>query len=96
MKKYLPLMRDAVKNKNASPKDLALLEDRTAISQGKKQIYGSQIGRNDSTQKFFVRPIEDPDNVDKRRASIGLEPMAEYLTRWDILWNLNEHKSGNK
>jgi hypothetical protein len=41
--RYLPIMREAVKNGNAKGKDFALLEDRIAIKQGKRQIYGSQI-----------------------------------------------------
>src|SRR5687768_14250010 len=41
--KYLPLMRQAVKEGKAQASQLALLEDRVALRQGKKQIYGSQI-----------------------------------------------------
>ena len=67
--KYLPMMREAMKEGNARPADLALLEDRVALRQGKKQIYGSQIGI-DSTGQHFVRPLEDPATVDERRASV--------------------------
>jgi hypothetical protein len=88
--KYLPVMREAVKNKKASPSSLALLEDRVALKQGKKQIYGSQIGMKDG--KYFVSPIEDPDNVDKRRAEVGLQPLSEYVKHWDLKWDVEEHK----
>jgi hypothetical protein len=44
--KYLPMMRDAVKNGKAKGSRLALLEDRVALAQGKKQIYGSQISQD--------------------------------------------------
>src|SRR6478736_2123325 len=37
--KYLPMMRSAVKNGKAQSSSLALLEDRIALGQGKKQIY---------------------------------------------------------
>ena len=40
---YLPMMREAVKNGNAEPANLALLEDRVAVRQGRKQIYGTQL-----------------------------------------------------
>lgn len=89
---YLPMMRAAVKNKNALAKDLALLEDRTSLDYGKKQIYGSQLGRDEKTQKYYVKPLDDPDNVDKRRAKIGLETMAEYLSLWGIHWDLEKFK----
>ena len=29
-------------------------------------------------------PIEDEENVDARRASVGLEPLAEYLKRFGL------------
>jgi hypothetical protein len=41
--KYLPMMREAVKNKQAFAGNLALLEDRVALQEGRKQIYGQSI-----------------------------------------------------
>lgn len=90
--KYLPLMRDAVKNKNAQGSSLALLEDRVALRQGKRQIYGSQIGRDESTGKHYVLPLDDPDNVDKRRAEVGLPPLADYVSNWQIKWDPAQYK----
>ena len=90
--KYLPMMREAVKNKNASSNSLALLEDRVALGEGKRQLYGSQIGYDEATQKSYVLPLEDPDNVDKRRAEMGLGPIADYVKRWDIKWDVEEYK----
>jgi len=90
--KYLPMMREAVKNKNASGSALALLEDRVALGEGKKQTYGSQIGRDKETGKSYVLSLDDPDNVDKRRASVGLGPLADYVKRWNIDWNVEEYK----
>lgn len=52
--KYLPMMRKAVKKKKAKASSLALLEDRVALRQGKKQIYGSQIAW-DMKAKYFYR-----------------------------------------
>ncbi|MDP1816189.1 MAG: hypothetical protein Q8K92_17190 [Leadbetterella sp.] len=90
--KYLPMMREAVKNGKAQSSNLALLEDRVALGQGKRQIYGSQIGQNPETQTYFVLPLEDPDNVDKRRAEVGLGPIAEYLNQWQLKWDPIEYK----
>lgn len=89
--KYLPMMREAVKNKKASPSALALLEDRVALGEGRRQIYGSQIGGNpDGTN--YVSPLEDPDNVDNRRAEVGLGPLSEYVSRWNIKWDAEAYK----
>jgi hypothetical protein len=88
--KYLPMMREAVKNGKAHGSSLALLEDRVALRQGKKQIYGSQIAMENNI--YFVNELVDPDNVDKRRAEVGLGPIAEYVSHWNIKWNVEEHK----
>lgn len=90
--KYLPMMREAVKNKNASGSSLALLEDRVALGEGRKQVYGSQIGRNKESGKYYVLPLEDPDHVDERRAAVGLGPLADYVMRWEIKWDVAAYK----
>lgn len=90
--KYLPMMRDAVKNGKAKGSSLALLEDRVALRQGKRQIYGSQIGRDPATGIYFISPLEDPDNVDKRRAEVGLGPLADYVANWNIKWDPEQYK----
>lgn len=90
--KYLPMMREAVAKGNARPSSLALLEDRVALGQGKKQIYGSQIGRNTETGEFYVSPLQDPDNVDKRRAEVGLGTLQEYVSNWNITWDVEKYK----
>ena len=88
---YLPMMREAVKLGNARASSLALLEDRVALRQGKRQIYGSQI-HSDKTGEKFVAPLIDPENVDKRRSEVGLGPLAEYIKHWDLTWDLAKHK----
>lgn len=94
--KYLPMMREAVKNGNASGGQLALLEDRIALRQGKKQIYGSQIGTDNKTGVSFVQDLDDPDNVDKRRAEVGLPPLADYVKKWGIVWDVEAYKKSKK
>jgi hypothetical protein len=89
--KYLPMMREAAKLGNARSSSLALLEDRVALRQGKRQIYGSQIHSNKEGEKF-VAPLIDPENVDKRRAEVGLDPLANYIQIWDLTWNVEKHK----
>ena len=90
--KYLPMLRDAVQKGNARASDLALLEDRVALRQGKLQMYGSQIGRDPDTGESYVLPLEDPDNVDKRRASVGLGPLSEYTRRFGAVWDVEGYK----
>jgi hypothetical protein len=90
--KYLPMMREAVKNGKARGSSLALLEDRVALRQGKDQMYGSQIGIDPETEKYYVLPLMDPDNVNKRRAEVGLPPIQEYINHWNIKWDVEQYK----
>ena len=90
--KYLPMMRRAVKNGQAKANSLALLEDRVALRQGKKQTYGSQVSWNMITNRAYVAPLADPDNVDKRRAEVGLPPLAGYLAGMDVKWDIEQYK----
>ena len=90
--KYLPMMKEAVKIGNANGSALALMEDRVALGEGKRQIYGSQIGYDNEKSKSYILPLDDPDNVDKRRAEVGLGLLADYVKRWEIIWNVEEYK----
>jgi hypothetical protein len=85
-KKYFPLMNEAMKKGEIEPRHLALLEDRILMREGKKQIYGSQLTRNEATGKFELWPIEDEENLDKRRSSVGLDPIADYVKNFGITY----------
>jgi metallo-beta-lactamase class B len=78
-KKYVPLLKEAAVRNEANPADVAMMEDRILMNEGKEQLYGTQLKLNDKTQKWMIHQIEDESNVDARRASVGLPPMAEYL-----------------
>lgn len=90
-KKYLPMMKLAVKDKKLEPRFLARAEDRLATDRGELQIYGGQMKYYPETKGFNVWPVYDPENIDKRRAKIGLGPIAEFLKmRFNFDWNLDE------
>lgn len=90
--KYLPMMREAVEKGNARASSLALLEDRVSLRQGNLQIYGSQIGYDEESGESYVLPLEDPDQVDERRAQMGLGPLAEYTARFNFEWDVEVYK----
>ena len=88
---YIPLMKQAVLDKKLEPRFLVRAEDRIATDKGGLQIYGGQMKYYKETKSFNVWPVFDPVNIDKRRAEIGLEPIAEFLkNRFDFEWNLEE------
>ena len=91
--KYLPMIRKAVSEGKAMASDLAYLEDRIAVAQGQKQIYGTQVQQDQETGDYYVPAILDPEQVNTRRKNIGLRSLESYLKRWGIEWN-NEVKNG--
>ncbi|MHA7059595.1 DUF6624 domain-containing protein [Aquimarina sp. M1] len=89
--KYLPMMRQAVKDKKLEPRFLVRAEDRIATESGDLQIYGGQMKYYPETKSFNVWPVYDPININKRRAEIGLGTIEEYLSnRFNFEWNLEE------
>lgn len=75
--KSLSTMKRAVRKGDANAKDLALLQDRVARGHGKRQVYGSQIEKTKAGE-YFIAPIKNEKNVNKRRAKAGLQPLEQY------------------
>ena len=91
--KYLPLMSEAVKQGALKASSFALLQDRMALRKGQKQIYGSQVAWNMKTNQYYVMAMENPDQVDQRRASVGLVPIAVYIQDCcNLVWDLPAYK----
>jgi len=86
--KYLPMVKEAVKAGKTSAANLALLEDRIEMFNGRPQIYGSQITMENG--KYVIYKIKDEANVNKRRAEVGLEPLEDYVKNWDIDYKVPE------
>jgi hypothetical protein len=90
-KKYLPMLRAAVQRKQVSKSNLAHLEDRIAVREGRKQLYGTQLQMDLKTQKRHLAPLDAPESVDKRRAKMELEPLWSYLKADGIEWTEKEY-----
>ncbi|WP_420574736.1 DUF6624 domain-containing protein [Kordia sp.] len=89
--KYLPMMKKAVQDEKLEVRFLVRAVDRIATEKGELQMYGGQMKYYPETKSFNVWPVYDPANIDKRRAEIGLMPIAEFLKiRFDFEWNLEE------
>jgi hypothetical protein len=73
----LKLLERAVAEGDASSVDLAYLTDRVLLASGHTQIYGTQIGVRDG--RLVACRLHDPETVDERRASVGLENLEVYL-----------------
>ena len=90
-RKYLPILQRAAKNGKMKRSQLALLEDRLATEDGKPQIYGSQIGWDEHSQKYFIEPIENPKLVNERRREVGLPSLQDYVARWNIILDADNY-----
>jgi hypothetical protein len=78
-KEMLPLLRDAYRAGELPGRFYALLLDPVLVREGKPQIYGTQAKGQWKDHEPVLEPIEDEANVDRRRAEVGLPPLAEYL-----------------
>ncbi len=78
--KYLPHIKKACLQKEGSCMEYAKIKDRILVNTNKIQIYGMQF-RYNSKRQLEPFPIKDPEYVDQKRASIGLEPIKKYLKR---------------
>jgi len=85
--KYLPLIEKAVADNNLPKRQYAMFYDRLLLRRGKRQVYGTQLAINNESKIPYVLPLEDPINVDIRRAKMGLNTMQENLNRWNLTWD---------
>jgi len=91
--KYLPMMREAAEKGDVRGDHLGYVEDRHAMEHNRKQIYGSQLAVDTVTGETYLWPLVDPENVNKRRAEVGLNTIQEYLIQnYGMKWDLEEHK----
>ncbi|MBR9833060.1 hypothetical protein GYB57_13005 [bacterium] len=88
-KKYLPAMKEAANEKEASWSSLALLIDRIEMREGRPQIYGSQISR-DQEGNYKVFEMIEPEYVNQRRKEVGLPPLENYVKNWGITWEVEQ------
>ena len=90
-KRILKLMKVQVDRKNASGQNYAYLIDRINLNERKQLVYGIQVnmGENGTT----IKPCINTFNLDKRRLSVGLTPIKEYLKKCDeMFYEMNKGK----
>jgi Family of unknown function (DUF6624) len=78
MREFLRFLKQAVASGTAEGWQAAFLEDRVLTMSGKKQIYGTQFDRDEDGWPVPC-PIENAENVNERRAKLGLNCLEERL-----------------
>jgi len=76
-KQCLEHITKAFEAKLLAPISYANFTDRLLVNLGKPQVYGSNFELKDG--KLVMSATEDLNNLDKRRAKIGLPPIADYV-----------------
>lgn len=74
----LPQLEKLALEGKSRPANYALLFDRVAVAQKRPQRYGSQ-GRCNPEGVWTAFDTEDPATLDQRRATMGLQPQADYV-----------------
>jgi hypothetical protein len=83
-KNVLKAMKKQVDRKNASGEDYAFLIDRIAKNEKHPQVYGTQVIMGPGGTKLYA--TIDMINLDKRRRSVGLGSITEYLKKCDEVY----------
>ena len=73
----LELLLEAIPRGDANALDAAYLSDRIAVFEGRPQLFGTQFDWFDG--ELSPAPLAEPDEVDTRRANVGLPPLAEAV-----------------
>lgn len=79
--KVLARMEPYLESGGVKSKNYAYLWDRVAVNTGKKQRYGTQPKWECEGGMLELQPLEDPDNVNERRAKMGLNTVEQGLER---------------
>ena len=75
--RFLSLVEAAVEDGQADVTEMAYLWDRVAVNRDLPQRYGSQV-RCRQGEPMPATPIEDADEVDLRRAEVGMSSLDVY------------------
>lgn len=76
MKRILALLKSPHYRDEVEPKELAYLEDRVRVFEGKPQIFGTQFDW-DENNLLSPYPIENLELVNELRQKLGLRPIEE-------------------
>lgn len=76
MRRCLSLLKHSASNGEAITWQVAILEDRIRMYEGKPQIYGSQL-HPDKNGQLNTYQIEDPESVNDRRLAVGLNTIEK-------------------
>lgn len=89
-------MKPAVIQGDAPALSLAMLTDRVRVNTDRPQIYGSQVLYDMQHARAYPKTTENPEQVDQRRAEVGLAPLWKYMNDMSELNYMVNQEQHNK
>ena len=86
-KYFYKILKKAISTGDISPYEYGAIIDYDQIKKGELLIYGTYFKTIDGIR--YLQPVQDFDAIDKRRKSIGLEPIEQFMTKFDIVYDPN-------
>jgi hypothetical protein len=87
-KQYIGVLEKSAENGDLQQTDIAMMKDRILLDDRKPQIYGTQVSMNQETGEWELYNLMDPEYVNQRRKEIGFMPIKEYLTHFNITFDI--------
>lgn len=78
MRRSLMLLKQAAARREVPQWQVAMMEDRIRMYEGRPQVYGTQF-QPDGNGELVPYMIEDPSNVNDRRRAAGLNSLEERI-----------------
>ena len=78
LRRALPLITTAARDRKADPAHAAMLEDRIRFFEGRPQRYGTQLDW-DADGSLSPGEVVDPQRLAERRDAVGLPPLEEQI-----------------
>jgi hypothetical protein len=85
LQQVLPQLENRMREGEANPSDYAMMFDRARVQQKQPQRYGENFECG-SDGRLEPSPVEAPETLDARRASVGLLPMRLYKTQIERMY----------
>ena len=91
-RRCLPLLKAAAETDEIPAVQVAYLEDRICVFEGRPQRYGTQFDWDESGM-MSPHPLQDPKRVDGYRQSVGLGPLSEKTEEMRLRAAAEGHES---
>ena len=86
-KSYLQEMQSFADKTPEEHKHYGYLLDRVLVNSGELQEYGTQGYMDLGVGKWVLHPVREPEHLNKRRLSLGMEPHDEYIQDMNNMTN---------